>query len=104
MCFEDCLLMIEAYEDRDNDQWKHTRQLMYTVYLLTADEKKFVTVYEYMPLKDDPTKAEIAAFKKAQRESKAKGMKARRDAIIERYKGVVPALTANSKGSVPNEK
>lgn len=68
------MLFIKGYEQRQNDQWKISRALQYTVYCCVTDECKRVSIYEYMPLPGDPTKEEIAELNKLRKKQKAKSI------------------------------
>jgi hypothetical protein len=58
MSLPDVFLYMQAYEDKDNDQWRHTREITYMIYCSVTDSNGRPTIFDWFPLKGDPSKEE----------------------------------------------
>jgi hypothetical protein len=58
MSLPDVLLYMQAYEDKDNDQWRHTREITYMIYCSVTDSNGRPSIFDWFPLKGDPSKEE----------------------------------------------
>lgn len=61
---QEVILYVEAARKRDNAAWQRSRFEAYTVYCSTAETKNRLSIYEFMPLPDDPTEKEVQRIKK----------------------------------------
>ena len=88
------MMMMDAYQDRQDDQWRQTREVAYMIYCSASEANGRATIYEFMPLKGDPTKAERAAAKKRELKKRAERHKATMEDLVKR--GVIkPRKKAN---------
>lgn len=53
-CMEDVLEMMQAAEQKEVDRWRHTREVVYWLYLVNSDPKNRVEKTAFMPLPGDP--------------------------------------------------
>lgn len=95
-CFADAMMQIRAYDDRLNDQWKLTRFLGYIQYCTVTETKDREDIYDFMPLADDPTKAERVIMKmeqarktRTEHANRAKAMYERHEKAKEKFKQLV---------------
>lgn len=80
------MLMIKAYDEKLNDQWKIGRSLEYLVYCLMTKEGERVSIFEYKPLPGDPTKEEVAVLETLRKKQRVKEISDRVDKAKKKYK------------------
>lgn len=61
LCFEETLLLINGYYDRVNAEWQQTRLIVYTIACTVTEPDKRQHIFDFLPLKGDPTPEEREA-------------------------------------------
>jgi hypothetical protein len=76
--------MLRSYEERLNDQWKQTREIVYMIYCSVSEAKGRESIFEFMPLPGDPTPEEIKQMKMQMMRKKMESNAARVQRLIEK--------------------
>lgn len=66
---------VSAYDDHTADAWHRTRLSSYIVYCSNTKEEDRVDIYEFMPLRGDPTPEELADKKQKEKTAKREKIK-----------------------------
>ncbi len=53
-CMEDVMEVMQAAEQNEIDRWRHTREVVYWIYLVNSVAEKRIDKAEFMPLPGDP--------------------------------------------------
>lgn len=86
MSFGETLLMINGYYDRVNAEWQQTRLIVYTIACTVTEADKRQDIFDFLPLKGDPTAAQRMATMKNNYERMMKEQKDFNDSLRQMIK------------------
>lgn len=65
-------LKSEAYWRQQEEEWRRTRLIAYTIYCTSVESSKREEIYDFMPLPGDPSKSKRIKMQESQQVSYAK--------------------------------